>query len=392
MDYSGQNPQGASSQRKKAAPSGASATSARISEVPAAGKLRLVQNTLNLMEPPAPVAWEWTCALEALAQAYKLAVQIGAPGQVTARREAEHQADQCLPVFAPWENVSIANLGAEHAFRFSPQPIWAASYLYDCGVDRPAAQRCVDIMLMSPHPDACVMDDNCVDSDGGAALPQTGAISAMVNAAREEGRARLAIIVPSRCCNAMKRCLVAADDEITEGELAIEVLAIEDAIGLFLGDPLGWDAIIATPELRGIVLAILAQTTGVAGPWPILWHDSGLRLVGSETLADQAGPLPLDATLLLHSLALVARRTGLGYEASRLHESWARLRDQGVTTHHHDNAFPYLNQVSESDFIALACAEPDSHTRPLPAWKALDTCHRNNAPDPAVQLKLVASS
>lgn len=388
MDYSGQNPQGASSQRHSDDP----VLSNEAGELQPGSQLRLVTNTLNLVQAPYPASFEWNSAFDALVKAHKLAVRIAPPERVAslrqlARRAVPRGGGAYPPVFSPWENFGAAQFGLQHQRHLLPRATWAATYLFDCGVHRPAAQRCVDIMLMSPHPEACLLDDDC-----GAALPQLSAIAAMLQAAREEGRTSWAIIVPTGCCNAMAKRLLAVDRSLTQGEIALEVLAIEDAIGPFLRDPLGWDAIIATPELRSIVLAILAQTTGVSGPWPMLWHDSGLRLVGSETLVDQASPLPLDATLLLQSLALVAQRTGLGYEASRLYESWARLRDQGVTTHRHDNAFPYLNQVSESDFIALACAEPEPHTRPLPAWKALHTCHRNNPPAPAVQLKLVASS
>lgn len=391
MDYSGQKPQGASSQRKHVAQTGAAVSSTGSSAAKPSGQLHLVTSSLRLTQPRCPAPFEWASAFEALAGAHKLAVHIDPPDRMVTLRKMARRADlrggaAPPPVFAPWESFSTASFAAQHQRRVLPRAIWAASYLFDCGVNRSAAQRSVDIMYMSPHPDACLEDDDC-----GADLPQRNAIAAMVHAAREEGRNKLAIIVPARCCNAMARRLLAVDRDLTQGDLALEILAIEDAVGRILGDPLCWDAIIVMPELRSIVLAILAQTTDVAGPWPMLWHDRDLRLIGAETLSDEPSPVPLDATLLLQSLALAARRAGLGYEAQRLYESWARLRDQGVTTSDRDAALPYLNQVSDADFIALACVEPQSHTRPLPAWKALGNLRRNNAEAPSVQLTLVAS-
>jgi hypothetical protein len=353
-------------------------------------RLQLVSNKLVLSAGNEAPTQEWQQAFEALTHAHKIAVHLAGqdrlPGLAQMRRWAGGSGVSQAPLFAPWRCFSPVSLQTSELPPALPRAQWAASYLLDVGSDRPAASRAVDLMLMSPHPEQCVADEDC-----GAPLPRLGVLSAMIRAAREEGRSALAIIVPVRCRSALARRLLAADRALTQGEFKLDIVGIEDAIGRLMGGAPEWDVIIAMPELRSIVLAILAQTCGVTGPWPMLWHDRGLRLVASEALGDAPSHLPLNATVLIQALALATRKAGLRYEAQRLYESWARLRDRGVATGSRGSVLPYVTAVSDGEFLELALAEPGSSARPLPEWKALGRASGNHAMPSPVGLSLVAS-
>jgi hypothetical protein len=354
------------------------------------GRLQLVSSKLVLSAGTEAPPHEWQQAFEALTHAHKIAVHLAGhdrrPGLAQMRRWASGSGASQAPLFAPWRCFSPVSLQASETLPALPRAQWAASYLFDVGSDRPAASRAVDVMLMSPHPEQCLANEDC-----GAALPRLSVLSAMIRAAREEGRSALAIIVPARCCSALARRLLATDRALTQGEFKLEIVGIEDAIGRLMGGAPEWDVIIAMPELRSIVLAILAQTCGVTGPWPMLLHDRGLRLVVSEGLGDAPSHLPLDATVLIQALAIASRKAGLGYEAQCLYESWARLRDRGVVAGGRGSALPYVTAVSDGEFLELALTGPGSSARPLPAWKALGRASRNHAMTSPVGLSLVAS-
>jgi hypothetical protein len=394
MEHPGQKPEGVarlhSGPDQWGNPCGAGDVETPCARSAPGATFRLVTGTLILADPIDAPPPEWQQAFEALISSHKIALQTVAHDRVSGLKQMTRWAGAAngtptAPVFAPWQCWSSAALHSARHRVVSPRTTWVASYLFDTGSDRPASRRCIDIMLMSPHPDACLADEEC------GALPRMSTITAMIAAAKAEGRSHLAIIVPARCRNALALRMLAADRGFTQGEFQLEIVAIEDAIGRMIGGGPSWDAIIVLPELRSIVLAILAQTCGISGPWPLLWCDRDLRLVSAETLTDAASRLPLDATLLIHSLALAARRAGLGYEAHRLHESWARLRDRGVVTHDRGSSSPYVTSVSDADFIELACGDQAVHTRPLPDWKALARSSGNHAMRSPVGLSLVAS-
>jgi hypothetical protein len=260
-----------------------------------------------------------------------------------------------------------------------------ASYLFELGAGRATSNRSIDVMLMSPHPDSCTIDEDC-----NAAMPRPDVMRAMLNAAKAEGRSRLAVIVPGRCRNAMAMQLVAADRALTRDDVALDIVSTEEALGLLLGDALRWDAIITLPELRSIPFAILAGATGTAGPWPMLWHDRGIVLMSGEALEEGVRRAPLDATLLIQSLALASHHAGMGQAAWRLHEAWARLRALGVMTPGRGSVAPYANEVSEADFIDLICSNMARSNRPAAGWKAIPT-DLPDAPRPPVHLSLVAN-
>lgn len=399
MDYPGYKPDGVarlplSADARRGLPAAGPAHPAHEAQAAQAargGPFRLVSGTLVLAEPAHHAPSEWQQAIDRLISGHRISVQMAAPARPAGLRHMARWAGARAaaaggPVFAPWQCASPISLQAPAPRALLPRAQWVAGYLFDCGADRPAAQRTADIMVMSPLGHACLADD-----DGDAALPRLGVLAAMIRAARAEGRSKLAIIVPARAANAMARRLLAADRQLTKGEFAFEIVSIEDAIGRLMGGGGGWDAMITLPELRSIVLAVLAQTSGAAGPWPLLWHDRDLRLISSEMLGDVPAVLPLDATVLMQALALAAHSAGLGHAAHGLYEGWARLRDSGVTTPARGSALPYANTISDAEFIDLAAACRASGGRPLPAWKALTRHQGNRAAAPPVSLSLVAS-
>lgn len=394
MDYSGQDPKGLArsrehaEERRTARTAGMGAASADPSP---RARLHLVTGRLLLSASSEGAPSEWQQAFDALIARHQIALQFVPPERMAGLTQMRRWAGGAgsaspAPVFSPWHCFSPVAFQPSGQRLALPRAQWAASYLFDSGVDRPVAARSVDIMLLSPHPDACSLEE-----DGVSALPRLAVLSAMIRAAREEGRERVAIIVSAPARSAMARRLLGADRALTQGRFELEIVSVEDAIGRMIGGAPGWDAVIALPELRSIVCAALAQTCAVPGPWPLLWHDGGLRLVTSEALGDQPARLPLDATVLIQSLALVARAAGLGHEAQCLHESWARLRDRGVTTPARGSSLPYATTLGDAEFIELALAEPSGQARPVPGWKAISRIAGERGGRSPVGLSLVAS-
>jgi hypothetical protein len=160
-----------------------------------------------------------------------------------------------------------------------------------------------------------------------------------------------------------------------------------------MSGPAGWDAIIVLPELRSLIFAMLAEATGIAGPWPMVWHRQGLALVCGETAGQAAANGSLDAALLVQSLALAAQAGGNGFAARRLSAGWARLRDRGLVTPSRGSPAPYVNALSDAAFLNHLCAEPETHARPTTAWKATALSARDadrpEGPRSPVQLALV---
>lgn len=279
-----------------------------------------------------------------------------------------------VPVFAPW--LGWAPAAFQHGgLPALPQALWAASYLLDQGRGLAPSQREVDIMLMSPHPSVCTTDEA-----GGAPLPRTDVLKAMIGTARDEGRTKLAIILHTRQRNAIARQLLAAGRGLNREGVATEILTIEDALRPLTSGAAPWDAIIAMPDVRGIIFTLLRETSGVRGPWPMLWHGGaqGRDLLRITTEAAGEGGLrpALDASALVQALALALDRGGARRAASRLHEAWARLRDSGITTRARGTAAPYVTLVEDARFIAMLCDSLAASQRPVRRWRALgdETC------------------
>lgn len=358
--------------------------------------IRLVEPralALDLAAMPAP--GEWRDALAALVEAHRIAIAPPAPIapragglRQVARWAAGTGQAPAAPVFAPWQGCAPAALQNPLMRAALPQAQWLAGYLFDPAPARPGSSGGLDVMLASPHPAACLEDEGCH-----AALPRKAVLDAMIAAVRAEQRERLAIIVPARARSALAQRMLAADRALTRGEIAIEIIAMEDAIGRLVRSVDTWDAIIVLPDLRGVIAAVLAEVSGVEGPWPLLWLDAdgGLARVTSEVLRDTSAPRPLDAAVLMQGLALAAQHRGLGFAGQRLANSWIRLRDSGVGTPARRSLSPYGKQLDDAAFLALACAdEPGAAAgRPLPGWKALGVPEGNQRPHSPVALSLV---
>jgi hypothetical protein len=145
----------------------------------------------------------------------------------------------------------------------------------------------------------------------------------MIRAAVAEGRERIAIIVHARQRTALAAMRLAEDRSLCPEGFAVDILAIQDALPALMAPGAPWDAIIAMPELRITVFILLAETSGVRGPWPMLWYKLGVRRVTSklrgEVRGEGTGRLPLDAPALIHALALTLHAAGKAGAALRLH-------------------------------------------------------------------------
>lgn len=329
---------------------------------PARPRLAVVNGGLRLADAAAPAPDDWRPAMAAILD------WLGVPAQSAAGP---------APVFAPWSAccpTAFQNGGGPGL----AQAQFVASYAIEHrrAFADPRA-RGVDMMLLSAHPAA-------VGSDG---LPDAGTMRAMLRAATGEGRARTAILVPARRCAALRA------KGLGEG-LQIDILSPEEALPLLLADPVRWDAVITMPDQRGMVFALLAEVTGVRGPWPMLWHGrEGLVRVTGEKLGAGEGPLPLDATLLTHALTLGLREAGLGAAALRLHTAWAQLRGSGVTTPARGDPAPYATEVPEAEFIALLRhGTAPSRYMVTSEWRALQNQSMSNSGNPTPGLRIVSAN
>lgn len=301
-----------------------------------ASGLALVNNPLRLANVGEPMPQSWSAALADLASFLGIDTAfVPAP-------------DAAAPVFAPWEGWSAAAF--QNGFGAGlPDAQFVASYCIDHASSAAQHRGGVDVMLISPHPAAC--------EPGEGGLPGVGTLRAMIRAATGEGRARIAVIGHARQVSALAALGLAADRSLCPDDIILDILAIEDAIPSLMAAHAPWDAIIAVPDLRSIVFTLLAETSGVRGPWPMLWHNRGLRRVTCEVKGEGTVRLPLDAPALIHALALTLKAAGKAEAALRLHEGWARLRGRGVTTAARGSDAPYATEVTDSDFIALLRGE-----------------------------------
>lgn len=317
--------------------------------------LALVSSPLRLARDAEPVPQSWSAALAELA---------GFLGIDTAFVPAP---DTAAPVFSPWSGWS-ATAFQNGGCKGLPQAQFVASYCIDHASDSGQQRGGVDIALISPHPAVC-------DADA-AHLPGTGTLRAMIRAAAAEGRERIAII-----CHAHQSSLLAAlrlgEDRSLCGEgQSLEILAIDDALPALMTPGAQWGAIIAMPDLRSIIFTLLSETSGVRGPWPLLWHNRGLRRVTCEVKCDGSILLPLDAPALIHTLALALKAAGKGGAALQLHVAWAELRERGVTTAARGSDAPYATEVADAEFITLLRRDSTAARRAPVRWQALESSPR----------------
>ncbi len=278
------------------------------------------------------------------------------------------------PVFAPW--LGWSPVAFQHGgIAALPQAQFVASYLVDHARGAGPGQSGVDCVLMSPHPATCATDEA-----GGVPLPRAGVLKAMIRTAHAQGRERLAIILGARQRNAVAAMLLAAGKGLTREGPAIDILTIEEALAPLTAARAPWDAIIAMPDLRGTVFTLLAQASGVRGGWPMLWlageGAQALRLVTTEAAGEGVSRQPFDAQALIHATALALHAGGAGRAAWRLHESWALLRDSGVTTAARGGTdAPYMKVADDAEFLAMLRQGAAVSKRPQAAWRALNDTH-----------------
>lgn len=313
--------------------------------------LALVNSPLRLAREADSMPASWNTALAGL---------VGWLGVETASVPAP---DAAAPVFAPWEAwspVAFQNGGAAGL----PEAQFIVSY----GLDHsgPQSRGDTDVVLISPHPATCVAGEGDHEP-----LPGPGTLRAMIRAAVIEGRSRIAIICHARQRAALAAMRLADDRALVPEDRAFAILAIEEALPALIAPAAPWDAMIAMPDLRGIVFTLLSHTGGLRGPWPMLWHRRGVRRVTSEVSGEGSVRLPLDAPLLVQTLALTLHAAGRTRAALQLHEAWARLRARGVTTPARGSDAPYATALADAELIALLCGDADPCGRAPRAWQAL---------------------
>lgn len=354
--------------------------------------LSLVTPRFQLAEPAEPAPEDWRASLAQLLAWLRVDTEFVAParaGRLSRMADwtlAAGKLGRPAPVFAPWIGWSPA------AFQHGglaglPQAQYVASYLIDHARGATASKGGTDIVLMSPHPAAC-MGEAAGDVPG----PRAGVLRAMIRAARAEGRERMAIILHARQRNAIARQLLAAGRELTRDGLELDVLTIEEALAPLMAGAPRWDAIIAMPDLRSTVFTLLAETSGVRRAWPMLWYGRGLELVTGEAPGEGASRLPLDAPALIHALALTLHEAGMGRAAWRLHDAWARLRDSGVTSAGRGSDAPYVTAVADAEFLALLCRDAAASKRPQAPWRALKNAEPAHCGSHSPTLRVVAST
>lgn len=347
----------------------------------AAAALALVQSRFRMALPHQDPPAAWQEGLSGLLDWLGIDVEFvpaARPGRLARLADWTLTPAAGAPVFAPW--LGWSPVAFQHGgLPGLPQAQFVASYLVDHARGAAPGQSGADVVLMSPHPATCTIAEA-----GGVPTPRAAVLKAMIRTARAEGRERLAIILHARQRNALAAMLLAAGKGLTREGPAIEILTIEEALAPLTAARAPWDAIIAMPDVRGTVFTLLARSAGVRGAWPMLWLSGtgengargGLQLVTSEAPGEGVSRLSLDASALIHALALTLHAGGAGRAAWRLHETWARLRDSGVTTAGcgGENA-PYLNVVEDAEFLAMLRRGAAVSKRPQAGWCALKSTY-----------------
>lgn len=326
---------------------------------------------IRLVLPQDPVPEAWQQGLDQILDWLDLDLPIAAkPASTRLGQLAEWAAPGLGPqraaIFAPWRVTSPAML-QKASGGSAPQVTWLASYLFDYGAGKMPRRSPLDLVLMSPHPSAC---DQAQAGD--APLPRARLMQTMIAAAKAEGRRKLAIIVGTSSRNAMVSQLLLADRTLTRDGIKIEILSVEEALGLLVRQLDCWDALIVMPQWRGIVFAALAELSGIKQPWPLLWYRGGLQLVTSEAICPRASKQPLDGPLLVLGLIAALRQQGHLHAAQQLYEGTAQVWDRGIATPGRPAVSPYSHHLSDEEFLRqITKAAPATNHRPTERWRLL---------------------
>jgi len=340
--------------------------------------LALVGGALRLAECANRAPGAWRAALGALLD--WLAIEprfVPAPHRrrLTGWPGAGHGKESGAPVFAPWTAwcpTAFQNGGLPGL----PKADFVASYALaptGPGPDSPCAVT--DILLLSPHPMRLTAEQG-----HGDCLPQAGIMRAMIRTACTEGRTRIAILVHARHRAAIGRLRLGEDLRLCPAGTTLEIRTLEEALPMLMAGAARWDAIIAMPDLRGMVFAVLAETAGVQGGWPMLWWTrKGVVRITAEALDDSAGSAPLDARLAVQALALALREAGLDDAARRLHGAWAQAPGCGTAS-------------TDAGSIARLTGEPAPGQRLEPRWRALENKQMSVFGNRSPTLRIVPSN
>lgn len=337
----------------------------------AASPLRVVGGGLRLAAPVAAPDPQWDRAFAALRDWLGIALDPAELPRASGLRKmadwARSGAAPVIPQFAPWQTFSPVAL--QHSASTDwPRADWMVSYLFEHGPGSAVRAGTLDFALFSPHPAACLREEDIALS-----LPRLAVIEAMLHAARSQGRTRIAILVSAAQRNAMASRLLLADRGLTREGVTLEVLAIEAAMpGLAAASP-RWDAVIVMPEWRSIVFTLVATATGRKGPWPMLWFagEQALVCAASEAVREAGARTLFDAPVLIQTLALTLQHGGMMAAARRLHEAATRLRDSSIVTVSRGSCVPYARTIEDAEFIELVCAGMGAGHRAAPHWQAL---------------------
>ena len=326
---------------------------------------------IRLVLPQDPVPEAWQQGLDQILEWLELDLPIAVKSASTrlgqlAEWAAPGFGAERAAIFAPWRVTSPAMLQKADGGS-APQMTWLASYLFDYGAGKLPRGGPLDLVLMSPYPSACDQEQT-----GDAPLPRAQLMQTMIAAAKAEGRRKLAIIVDAGSRNAMISQLLLADRNLTRDGIEIEILSIEDALGLLVRQLDCWDALIVMPQSRSIVFAVLAELSGMKQPWPLLWYRRGLQLVTSEAIGPRAGKQALDAPLLVLGLIAAMRQQGQPQAAQQLYEGTAQLWDRGIATPGRPSVAPYAHHLSDEEFLdQITKAAPAKNHRPTQRWGLL---------------------
>jgi hypothetical protein len=243
-----------------------------------------------------------------------------------------------------------------------------ASFLFDYGAARLPRRSPLDVMVMSPLPWACGEEQA-----GHAPLPSLRLIQTMITAAKAQGRSRLAIIVDAASRNTIASQLLMADRALTREDIAIEIIPVEDALRMLVRQCEAWDALIVMPQWRGVTVALLAELSGIAQPWPLMWYRRGLQRVTSEAAVPTPNAPGCDAPLLVLSLVAALQAQGQTFAARKLYDAAAQLWERGVATPGRPSELPYARQLSDAEFLQHITLTPPAtaNARPLQAWRPL---------------------
>jgi len=362
------------SQGPNAPPHQAQTPAAGAPPKPTPPDLQLVARpALSIAQPCKQAApADWDAALDSLTQWLDIEVKRTPMPRMSRLRQASGWSAPFAtkaqpPVFAPWQCWSSVMLQQPDAADPAlPRANWVGSYLLDSGAAKPLQRNRPDVLLMSPLPGACVIADH-----QDVKIPRSGVLRDMLAAAQGEARQKLVIMVDAQQRNAMVGALLLLGRSVASKEHTLDVVSVESGLCELVRNPARWDAIIVMPNLRGLVFALLAEITGIKGPWPMLWHHRTISMITAEGLEENAGPAPLDAALLIQTLALAAAHAGNVAPAQRLMAGAARMWDCGIITPSRGSVAPYVTEIDDQEFIAQLCCGIPGRRNATWHWRAI---------------------